>query len=161
MPIVDFEKIKELLSQKHSGQKIVFTNGCFDLIHTGHSTYLKEAKALGDVLVVGINSDESVARLKGPLRPIQSENERAQLLADLKPVDYVCVFNEDTPERLIQQVEPDVLVKGGDWKVDQIVGSGFVIARGGVVKNLSFVDGKSTTQMIEKIVRRYGSNSAN
>lgn len=135
--------------------KVVFTNGCFDLVHLGHVTYLEEAKALGDLLVVGLNSDDSVKRLKGPLRPIQNENERAGLLAAFQCVDYVCIFDEDTPEKLIHLVEPDILVKGGDWPVDKIVGAQWVLNRGGSVKNLTFVDGQSTSNMIEKIVQRY------
>lgn len=131
-------------------KKIVFTNGCFDLLHIGHVRYLEQAKSLGDILVVGINSDSSVKRLKGPTRPIQNENDRAEILASLKAVDHTIIFDEDTPLRLIQNVNPNLLVKGGDWKIDQIVGSDFVLSRGGEVKSLQFIEGRSTTSIIEK-----------
>jgi D-glycero-beta-D-manno-heptose 1-phosphate adenylyltransferase len=131
-------------------KKIVFTNGCFDLLHVGHVRYLAEAKKLGDVLVVGVNSDASVQRLKGPTRPIQNEKDRAEILKSLKSVDETVLFSEDTPEKLIEQVRPDVLVKGGDWSVEQIVGGRFVQSYGGRVCSLTFVDGKSTTRIIEK-----------
>lgn len=146
-----FENItRDLASLKSQTKKIVFTNGCFDLLHVGHVRYLQEAKRLGDVLVVGVNSDASVKRLKGPSRPVQVENDRAEILAALGCVDFTVIFTEDTPEKLIQNVKPDVLVKGGDWKIEQIVGSDFVIANGGKVMSLQFVDGKSTTKLIEK-----------
>jgi D-glycero-beta-D-manno-heptose 1-phosphate adenylyltransferase len=135
---------------KKQNKKIVFTNGCFDLLHIGHVTYLEEAKKLGDVLVVGINTDESVKKLKGPHRPIQNENDRCAILAALKSVDHTVLFGEETPIDLIKAVKPDVLVKGGDWKIEQIVGSDFVISYGGQVKSLNFVNGKSTTSIIEK-----------
>jgi len=132
------------------GKKIVFTNGCFDLLHIGHVRYLEEAASLGDVLIVGINTDASVQKLKGPTRPIQNENDRAEILASLKAVDHTVLFGEETPYNLIKQVLPDVLVKGGDWTPDQIVGSDIVLANKGQVKSLLFIDGKSTTKIIEK-----------
>lgn len=135
-------------------KKIVFTNGCFDLLHVGHVRYLQEARRQGDLLVVGVNSDASVKRLKGPSRPIQNENDRAEILAALGCVDFVAIFEEDTPLNLIKQVNPNVLVKGGDWKIDQIVGSDFVLANGGEVRSLLFVDGKSTTSLIQKSQNR-------
>lgn len=135
---------------KAQNKKIVFTNGCFDLLHIGHVTYLEEAKKLGDVLIVGINTDASVQVLKGPTRPIQNENDRSQILAALKSVDHTILFSEDTPLNLIKKIKPDVLVKGGDWKIEQIVGSDFVMSYGGAVKSLNFVNGKSTTAIIEK-----------
>jgi rfaE bifunctional protein nucleotidyltransferase chain/domain len=141
---------KSLESARQNGQKIVFTNGCFDLLHIGHVRYLQEAKALGDVLVVGVNSDSSVKRLKGPTRPVQSESDRAEILAALEAVNFTVLFTEDTPENLIHQVRPDILVKGGDWKIEQIVGAEFVIKNGGQVMSLQFIDGKSTTRLIEK-----------
>jgi D-glycero-beta-D-manno-heptose 1-phosphate adenylyltransferase len=147
--VVEFSKISHELSPLRS-RKIVFTNGCFDLLHVGHVRYLQEAKAQGDLLVVGVNADASVKRLKGPTRPIQNENDRAEILAALGAVDYVIIFPEDTPAELIQNVRPDVLVKGGDWKPEQIVGSSFVQSYGGQVKSLQFVDGRSTTKIIEK-----------
>jgi len=135
---------------KNQNKKIVFTNGCFDLLHIGHIRYLEQAKAKGDILIVGINTDASVQKLKGPTRPIQSENDRAEILASLKAVDHTILFNEETPINLIKTIKPDVLVKGGDWKVQQIVGWDFVQSYGGLVESLQFVDGKSTTRIIEK-----------
>ena len=135
---------------KSQGKKIVFTNGCFDLLHVGHVRYLQQARSLGDVLVVGVNSDASVQRLKGPTRPVQTETDRAEILAALEAVSFTVIFNEDTPEKLIHKVKPDVLVKGGDWKVADIVGGSFVLSYGGKVQSLQFIDGKSTTKIIEK-----------
>lgn len=131
-------------------KKIVFTNGCFDLLHIGHVRYLKDARKLGDYLVVGINSDLSVKKLKGPTRPIQNQDDRAEILSSLEAVDATVIFAESTPERLIKNVKPDILVKGGDWTVDQIVGGHFVQSYGGKVMSLQFVEGKSTTKIIEK-----------
>ena len=139
-----------LKTYRSQGKKIVFTNGCFDLLHVGHIIYLEEAKKLGDVLIVGINTDESVKRLKGPTRPVQNESDRCQILAALKSVDHTILFPEDTPLNLIKSVKPDVLVKGGDWKPEQIIGSEFVLALGGEVLSLNFVNGKSTSNIIEK-----------
>jgi D-beta-D-heptose 7-phosphate kinase/D-beta-D-heptose 1-phosphate adenosyltransferase len=133
-------------------KKVVFTNGCFDLIHTGHLTVLEWAKRQGDVLVVALNSDASVRRLKGPKRPILKEKDRTRLIAGFSVVDFVTVFSEDTPDRLIRLIKPDVLVKGGDWKADQIVGRD-------VVKKLvrvPLVKGQSTSGIIKTIVDRYG-----
>ncbi|MCB9073234.1 MAG: D-glycero-beta-D-manno-heptose 1-phosphate adenylyltransferase [Bdellovibrionaceae bacterium] len=144
------ELLEKLSSVRKSGHKVVFTNGCFDLLHVGHVRYLQEAKNLGDILIVGVNSDASVKRLKGPTRPIQNEMDRAEILLALKAVDQVVLFDDDTPEHLIHQVRPDILVKGGDWKIEQIVGSSFVMSYGGEVKSLHFIDGKSTTQLIKK-----------
>jgi D-glycero-beta-D-manno-heptose 1-phosphate adenylyltransferase len=141
------KKLQDLKTQK---KKIVFTNGCFDLLHVGHVRYLAEAQKLGDFLVVGINSDDSVKRLKGPSRPIQNQQDRAEILKALKSVDETVIFVEDTPQNLIEQIKPDILVKGGDWSVDQIVGGRFVQSYGGQVCSLTFIDGKSTTKIIEK-----------
>jgi rfaE bifunctional protein nucleotidyltransferase chain/domain len=135
----------------NEGKKIVFTNGCFDILHRGHVTYLAEAKKLGDLLVIGLNSDASVKRLKGPDRPINNEDDRKYVLSQLKSVDFVEIFTEDTPLNLILTIKPKVLVKGGDWKIDQIVGGQEVIAIGGDVFSLNFVDGYSTTSVIQKI----------
>jgi rfaE bifunctional protein nucleotidyltransferase chain/domain len=143
--------LKAIAKHRERKERVVFTNGCFDILHVGHVRYLEQAKALGDVLVVGLNSDMSVAGLKGPRRPIVPEIERGELLLALKPVDYVIVFSEDTPLELIKKVKPDVLVKGGDWVVDKIVGADFVQANGGKTFSLPFVDGSSTTNIIEKI----------
>lgn len=141
---------KAIADFKKTGKKIVFTNGCFDLLHIGHVRYLEQAKSLGDILIVGINTDASVRELKGPTRPIQNENDRAEILASLKAVDHTVLFGEQTPINLIKQVKPDILVKGGDWKIEQIVGWDFVQSYGGTVKSLQFVEGRSTTNIITK-----------
>lgn len=146
-----FSAALEKFLQDNQGKKIVFTNGCFDILHRGHVTYLAEARKLGDLLVVGLNSDDSVKRLKGPERPINNELDRQYVLSQLKPVDFVEIFNDDTPLELILKVRPQVLVKGGDWKIDQIVGGKEVIQAGGDVFSLNFVDGYSTTNIIHKI----------
>ena len=132
-------------------QKIVFTNGCFDVLHYGHVRYLLEAKKLGDILVVGLNSDESVRRLKGPTRPVNGEKERAFVLAALACIDYVVIFGEDTPKELIETVVPDVLVKGGDYDLSNIVGADFVTRNGGTVTTIPFVEGFSSTHIIEQL----------
>lgn len=135
----------------YSNKKIVFTNGCFDILHVGHVRYLQEAARLGDILVVGLNSDDSVRRLKGTERPVNSEADRAEILASLKCVSYVVMFEEDTPYNLIEKLQPDVLVKGGDYKPEEVVGKDIVEARGGCLKLISFVEGKSTTNIINKM----------
>jgi len=139
---------------RRAGMRIVFTNGCFDLIHPGHVRYLRAAKRLGDVLVVALNSDSSVRRLKGPGRPLVAQGDRCEVVAALEMVDYVTVFSADTPYELIQALAPDVLVKGGDWKPDQIVGADLVRARGGTVRSLPFVRGYSTSTLVRKAERR-------
>jgi len=144
-------------SLQRAGKKVVFTNGCFDLLHIGHVRYLQEAQALGDALVVGVNSDASVRRLKGPGRPLTPARERAEILAALACVDFVTVFGAATPLQLIRALGPDVLVKGGDWPVDTIVGREVVEGRGGKVLAIPFVKNKSTTAVIRKI--RGGSTS--
>ena len=136
---------------RKSHKKIVFTNGCFDILHVGHVRYLREARALGDVLVLGLNRDRSVKGLKGTGRPVLSEKERAEILSALKAVDYIVFFGESTPEKLIRAVKPDFLVKGGDWKKENIIGASFVESYGGKVIPLRFVKGYSTTNLIEKI----------
>jgi len=133
------------------GEKIVFTNGCFDIIHAGHVGYLAEARKLGDRLVVAINDDESVRRLKGSGRPINPVDRRMQVLAGLAAVDWVVSFADDTPETLLHQIRPDVLVKGGDYSVDQVVGGEFVSSYGGEVKVLAFLDNCSTSAIVEKV----------
>jgi D-beta-D-heptose 7-phosphate kinase/D-beta-D-heptose 1-phosphate adenosyltransferase len=137
--------------QKKENQKIVFTNGCFDLIHRGHVFYLNEAKKLGDFLIVALNSDQSVQRLKGPSRPIQLEEDRMYIMAGLECVDAVVLFHEDTPLSLIKSILPDVLVKGGDYTTENIVGAQEVLQNGGAVKTISFVDGKSTSNIVKKM----------
>ena len=144
------QQLEKFLSE-NKNKKIVFTNGCFDILHRGHVTYLAEAKKLGDLLVIGLNSDLSVKRLKGSERPINNEVDRAYVLSQLKSVDFVEVFTEDTPLNLILKIRPKVLVKGGDWKIDQIVGGKEVISFGGNVFSLNFVDGYSTTSTSSKI----------
>ena len=132
-------------------KKVVFTNGCFDILHIGHVLYLNEAKALGDKLVVGLNSDRSVRSLKGHDRPINNERDRKFILENLKSVDEVIIFDDSTPIDLIKKVSPDILVKGGDWPTDKIVGHDFVQSRGGQVLSLAFKEGYSTTGTLEKI----------
>jgi rfaE bifunctional protein nucleotidyltransferase chain/domain len=140
---------------KKQGKSIVFTNGCFDLLHLGHVTYLERAKSKGDLLIVAINSDRSVRTLKGRERPLVPQSERARVLAGLSSVDYVTIFDEPTPLSLIRALEPDVLVKGADWKKDSIIGSDAVERRGGKVVTIPVVKGVSTTQIIKRIVERY------
>jgi len=137
------------------GRRVVFTNGCFDLIHPGHIRYLQEARRLGDALIVALNSDRSVRELKGASRPILDQNERAEVMAALGCVDYVTIFDQITPREIIAALLPDVLVKGGDWDLDRIVGRDEVEAAGGQVLSLPFVEGCSTTDIIERIARRY------
>ena len=144
-----------------TGKKIVFTNGCFDLIHTGHTRYLATARSLGDILVVAINSDASVRLIKGDKRPITSQADRAETLAALESVDFVTVFDEPDPYKVIASLQPDVLVKGGDWSVEKIIGRDIVEARGGRVANVPYVDGASTTGIIEKIIKTYRSPKNN
>lgn len=137
--------------ENNKGKKIVFTNGCFDILHIGHLAYLKEAKEQGDLLFIGLNSDSSIKRLKGDDRPINSEGDRKFFLESLKSVDFVELFSEDTPYELIEAIVPSVLVKGGDWAIDQIVGHEIVTSNGGDVKSLLFKEGYSTTSIIEKV----------
>lgn len=138
-----------------TGKKIVFTNGCFDLLHAGHVKYLQQARQLGDLLVLGLNSDNSIRRLKGEKRPLLEQTERAQILAALDCIDYLVVFGEDTPLELLQSVRPDILVKGGDYRPDEVVGKELVESYGGRVELIEFVDGKSTTNIVERILQRY------
>lgn len=152
--IADPQEFQRMLARwRFRDQRVVFTNGCFDLIHLGHLEYLIQARALGDHLVVGVNSDASVQRLKGAHRPIKDQNSRLHILASFVFVDAVVLFDEDTPLELIKSVRPDVLVKGGDWKPEQIVGGDFVRSYGGEVISLPFLEGYSTTSLEQKIVR--------
>jgi D-beta-D-heptose 7-phosphate kinase/D-beta-D-heptose 1-phosphate adenosyltransferase len=152
------EEIKSIRKKlKEENLKVVFTNGCFDLIHAGHVDYLSKARALGDVLVVGLNSDISVNRIKGDKRPILLENERAFILSNLKPVSYVIIFKEDTPAQLIQELIPDILVKGADWPIDKIIGKDIVEANGGEVKTIEFINNQSTSKIIKSILDKYKS----
>ena len=157
-------KTKEELSKiigemKMKGKKIIFTNGCFDLLHIGHLRYLEEARSLGDILVVGVNSDGSVRGLKGPNRPILPQEERAELLSGLGCVDYVTIFDEPTPLNLISSLLPDILVKGGDWTKEATVGWETVERTGGEVVILPFVEGASTSHLIETILKRFQKTS--
>lgn len=156
--LIDWDQAANLVaSWKGDGLKTVFTNGCFDLIHYGHIHYLSAAKDLGDRLIIGMNTDRSVRRLKGNSRPVKEEQTRAHLLAALAFVDAVVLFEDDTPYDLIKKLEPDVLVKGGDWSPDQIVGADIVQKAGGEVKSLSFQEGWSSTRYIEKIKQEQAS----
>lgn len=149
--IVDFSKIKDLVSNwKTEGKSIVFTNGCFDVLHYGHVSYLAEASDLGDKMIIGLNSDSSVRRLKGETRPINGQYERAVLLAALQFVDAVVIFDEDTPENLINTIAPDFLVKGGDYTIDTIVGADFVMSYGGKVITIPIVENFSSTLIIKR-----------
>ncbi len=150
------ELLKIVARLKAEGKRIVFTNGCFDLLHVGHIRYLEKAKTLGDILIVGVNSDRSVRLLKGPKRPILPEDERAEILSGLRCIDYITLFEEPTPLELIAQIQPHLLVKGGDWAKEAIVGKEIVEASGGKVVVLPFVEGHSTSNLIETILTRYG-----
>ncbi len=143
--------LKIQLGRERVGKKVVFTNGCFDLLHVGHIRYLQEARRQGDLLVVALNTDASVQKLKGPTRPVQHELDRAEIMAALECVSHVTLFGDETPLSLIEFLQPDVLVKGGDWAPDKIVGAKSVIERGGTVKSLTFQPGRSTSSIIEKI----------
>ena len=140
---------------KKTGNKVVFTNGCFDLLHVGHTRYLKEAKLIGDYLVIAINSDKSVRGLKGDNRPIVPETERAELLAALDVVDFVTIFDESDPYNVINELKPDFLVKGGDWGESEIIGSDIVTENGGKVVRLPYIEGSSSTNIVETIIERY------
>jgi len=153
LPLNDLLKERERL--RDADQKLVFTNGVFDLLHVGHVRYLAQARALGDALVVAINSDRSVRELKGADRPLTNENDRAEILAALDAVDYVTIFDDISPRSLIAKLLPDVLVKGGDYNLDQIHGRAEVEAAGGRAVSLPFVDGASTTEIIDRIKTAY------
>lgn len=144
--------IQERQRLRSEHKRLVFTNGCFDLLHPGHVRYLREARSLGDALVVALNSDRSVRVLKGEGRPILNEAERAEVISALESVNYVVVFDEETPRKLIEAVLPDVLVKGGDWALDQIIGRDEVEAAGGTVRSLPYVEGSSTSDIIERLI---------
>jgi D-beta-D-heptose 7-phosphate kinase/D-beta-D-heptose 1-phosphate adenosyltransferase len=144
--------VRAVRAAQRGGCRVVFTNGCFDLLHQGHIRYLEQARTLGDLLVVAVNGDASVRRLKGPARPVVPAAQRAEVLAALEAVDLVLVFHESDPERVIRALRPDVLVKGGDWAVERIVGAAFVQSLGGRVRTLPYVAGTSTTELIRRIV---------
>jgi rfaE bifunctional protein nucleotidyltransferase chain/domain len=146
--------------RQNAGEKMVFTNGVFDLLHVGHLRYLAEARALGDALIVAVNSDESVHRIKGPLRPLIAEDERAELLNCLRFVDYVVLFDTNTPVPVVEEVKPAIYVKGGDYKIEALPETPIVEAYGGEVRILSFTPGRSSTNLLEVIVTRYGQEKA-
>ena len=148
--IVDIDFIKKNRSS-FDGKCTVFTNGCFDILHVGHVEYLSQARTKGDLLIVGLNSDQSVKRLKGETRPVNPENARAVVLAALECVDFVILFEEDTPYHLIQEVQPNILIKGGDYSIDTIVGADIVLQNGGVVETIPIVDGFSTTCILKQV----------
>jgi D-glycero-beta-D-manno-heptose 1-phosphate adenylyltransferase len=150
---IEIKLIREQLKQQN--KKVVFTNGCFDLIHSGHVDYLVKAKEMGDALILALNSDSSIRNIKGDKRPILKQDERAFIVSNLKPVDYVTFFEEDTPAEIINDLIPDVLVKGADWAIDKIVGRQVVEANGGTVKTIQFVSDQSTSNIIEIIKERF------
>src|SRR5258706_4964272 len=153
--IVDSTTLEQIRKDlRRQGKRVVFTNGCFDILHRGHLEYLLKAKALGDVLIVGVNTDGSIRRIKGEKRPIIPQDDRSFIVACLSPVDYVCLFDEDTPLQLITAIVPDVLVKGEDWNIDEIVGKDVVEKAGGKVETISFVPHRSTSIIIERILDR-------
>ena len=150
------EELKVIISRlKEKGKKIVFTNGCFDLLHFGHVKYLQDAKKIGDVLIVAINNDSSVKKIKGDKRPLINETDRARTIAALESVDYVTLFGEETPLKTIKLIKPDVLVKGSDWKEENIVGNKFVLGYGGEVRRIKLVARRSTTGLINKIAQLF------
>lgn len=154
--IHELKSVRETLRRQN--KKVVFTNGVFDIIHRGHIEYLTKAKSLGDVLVVGVNTDSSVHRIKGDKRPIVSEEDRAYIVANLSPVDYVCLFGEDTPSDLISTIVPDILVKGADWNINEIVGKDVVEKSGGRVMIIDFIPDRSTTSIIDLIIERFAAD---
>lgn len=155
--ILPLNQAYELVDQlKRQGKRVVFTNGCFDLLHPGHTRYLAAARKLGDVLIVALNSDRSVRELKGPGRPVQPESERAEILAALASVDYVMIFDDLTPQAVIARMLPQVLVKGGDWGLEEIVGRAEVEAAGGQVVSLPLVPGYSTSSMLQAVLKNFG-----
>ena len=148
------ELLKVLVNDKKEGKKIVFTNGCFDILHRGHIEYLAQAADLADLMIIGLNTDNSVSRLKGEDRPLQDETSRAISMAALQYVDYVVLFDEETPYDLIKSIRPDVLVKGSDYKIEDIVGYDILQKYGGKIKTIDFVDGYSTTKIVDKILKQ-------
>lgn len=156
------EKIKKKEEISHIAEKlkaenkvIVFTNGCFDILHSGHIKYLYDAKKLGDILIVGLNSDSSIKRIKGEKRPIINQEERAYIISALEMIDFIVIFDDDTPYELIKCIKPNILVKGGDWDIEKIVGKDIVESYGGKVLNIPFVEGKSTSNIIQRILDVY------
>jgi D-beta-D-heptose 7-phosphate kinase/D-beta-D-heptose 1-phosphate adenosyltransferase len=158
--IIPSSQINKMVSElKKQGRKIVFTNGCFDLLHVGHVRYLQEAASLGDCLIVGLNDDQSVREIKGPKRPLISEGQRAEVLAALTCVSYIVLFADADPYKLIESVKPDILVKGADWTLDKIIGADLVQAYGGKVHRVELVPLISTSEIIQRIISRYGAST--
>ena len=158
--IADLDQMISIVRRlRAEGKRIVFTNGCFDIIHRGHVDYLKKAKTLGDILIVGLNSDSSVRKIKGEDRPIVPEGDRAAVLSELRSVDFVVPFDDATPEKLIRALVPDLLVKGADWRRENIVGADFVERHGGKVVLIPLTEGRGTTRIIERILEVYGGKS--
>ena len=151
--IVSKEQLINILQSKNKSDKTVFTNGCFDLVHRGHIEYLSQARDLGDLMVIGLNTDASVSRIKGEHRPLQDEKSRALVLAAMSFVDYIILFDEETPHSLIEAIQPDVLVKGSDYKIEDVVGYDIVLAKGGTVQTIELTEGYSTSKIEEKIKR--------
>lgn len=158
--IKDLEDLEKIcFHHRREGRRIVFTNGCFDLLHLGHIRYLEAARSMGDILIVALNSDQSVEMIKGPLRPITRQDERSEIVAALQCVDYVILFDTPDPLPLIESLQPHILVKGADWPMEQIVGADFVVRRGGSVYRIPMIPDTSTTMIIERIVKRFGSGN--
>lgn len=154
--IKSINQLRKIIAwQKAKGKKIIFTNGCFDILHYGHVKYLEAAKAKGDILIVGVNSDSSVKKIKGKIRPLIPEKYRTRTLAALESVDYIITFSQPTPLKLIKTVKPDVLVKGGDWKAKDIIGCNFVKSYGGKTRVIPFVVGLSSSNLIKKIAKKF------
>jgi D-glycero-beta-D-manno-heptose 1-phosphate adenylyltransferase len=154
----ELQKITDLA--RSGNRQVVFTNGCFDLLHVGHIRYLEEARSLGDMLIVGVNSDSSIKKIKGPLRPITSEGERIELVVSLSCVDYAVLFDTPDPLPLIEAIRPDILVKGADWPLEKIIGADLVMQGGGRVFRIPLTPHASTTMIIEKILARFGSGAS-
>ncbi|ABL64405.1 rfaE bifunctional protein [Chlorobium phaeobacteroides DSM 266] len=150
---------EQVIAWQSSGKKVVFSNGCFDILHAGHVQYLSRARQLGDILLIGLNSDASIQRIKGPLRPVCAEQDRAAVLSALQMVDAITLFDEDTPEALIEALLPDILVKGADWDIERIAGAKAVLQSGGKVLTLPILEGRSTTGIIEKVIQIYGKHT--
>ena len=151
----ELDQLLKILEAQRKDKRIVFTNGCFDLLHAGHCHYLQKARELGDILIVGLNSDSSIRRIKGAPRPIVPQDQRAFILSSLRSVDYVVIFEEDTPTKLIEAIKPDILVKGGDWSPESIPGRDFVESYGGKVITIPFEYQTSTSKIIERVKKLY------
>lgn len=154
--VIELPELVSIVNKlKQEGKRIVFTNGCFDIIHLGHVTYLKKAKEYGNILIVGLNSDESVKDIKGDKRPVVPQEERAEVLASIRYVDFVVIFAEPDPYKTIEAIKPDVLVKGGDWDIEDIIGRDIVESGGGTVCTIPYIDGSSSTNIIKVILKRF------